>query len=107
MKVCISIDMDNYREYQSLVDPEGDPLTTGGADVQVAPLEGTTPSATVGSVTDNGDGTYTLMTYGTSGEGGGPVGHYLTMEAFMRDSHEGTALAFEGAQFNYNVVRLQ
>jgi hypothetical protein len=25
MKVCVSVDMDNYREYQRLVDPDGDP----------------------------------------------------------------------------------
>jgi len=49
-----------------LVDIEGDPLTSGGADVQVRPREGTTPSAGVGSVTDHGDGTYSfVVTAGT------------------------------------------
>jgi hypothetical protein len=49
-----------------LVDIEGDPLMSGGADMQVIPAEGTTPSASVGVVTDNGDGTYSFpVTAGT------------------------------------------
>jgi hypothetical protein len=49
-----------------LIDIEGDHLTSGGADVQVQPREGTTPSASVGAVTDDGDGTYSFaVTAGT------------------------------------------
>jgi hypothetical protein len=61
----------------------------------------------VESLTANGDGSYTLMTYGGSSEGGGPVGHYLTMNSFMRDTHDGMAQSYQGTEFTYSVIRLQ
>ena len=57
--------------------------------------------------TDNGDGTYRLASFGGTGPDGGPVGHYLTIEVFRRESHSGTALDFAGNQFEYAAVRLE
>jgi hypothetical protein len=68
---------------------------------------GFTADTPVESFVANGDETYTLRTFGGSGEGGGPVGHYLTIESFVRDSHDGVALDYEGDPFAYAIVKLQ
>ncbi len=43
-----------------LVDVDRNPITSGGATVPVAPVDGGTPFATPGPVTDHGDGSYTF-----------------------------------------------
>ncbi len=68
---------------------------------------GFTADTPVEEWTDNGDGSYRLTTYGTSSEGGSPVGHYLTIESFVRDTHAGTALDFGGNSFPYQAVRIE
>jgi hypothetical protein len=55
---------------------------------------------------DNGDGTYQLATFGGTGPGGAPVGHYLTIAAFRRASHSGSATDSQGNVFAYDAVRI-
>jgi hypothetical protein len=56
--------------------------------------------------TDNGDGTYAIATFGGTGPGGGPVGHYLSIAAFQRQDHTGNATDFQGNVFPYTAVRI-
>jgi hypothetical protein len=55
----------------------------------------------------NGDGSYLLSTYGGSGPGGGPVGHYLVMPGFQRSTHSGSATAQDSHPFSYAAVRIE
>lgn len=68
---------------------------------------GFTADTPVELFTANEDQTYTLKTFGGSGEGGGPVGHYLTIESFVRDTHDGVAWDYSGNAFEYVILRLQ
>jgi hypothetical protein len=50
-----------------LVDVNGVPLPAGGATLTVAGADGTSPTASIGAVTDHGDGTYSFrVTAGTA-----------------------------------------
>ncbi len=65
---------------------------------------GFTADVPVEGFVDNGDSTYRIFTFG----GGGAVnGHYLDMEAFVRDSHSGVALDAGGNVFQYAAVRIE
>ena len=68
---------------------------------------GFTADTPVEGFVDNGDETFRVYTFGTSGAGGAPVGHYLDMPAFVRETHGGLALDFDGNQFTYEATRIE
>jgi len=57
--------------------------------------------------TDNGDGTYYLASFGGAGPDGGPIGHYLTIEEFRRETHDGVAAGYTGNTFEYSAVKIR
>ena len=68
---------------------------------------GFTADTPVEAFIDNGDDTYRLYTYGGSSGGSGPTGRYLDIAAFVRDTHGGMALDYQGMEFSYEAVRIQ
>lgn len=74
-----------------LNDLDGTPLTTGGATLTGATVDGDVPNASMGAVTDHGDGSYSFdLTAGTTpgndtwqilvDDGGGPITLYPFLE---------------------------